>query len=425
VEKDLLGLLDKIQMTNGTSIGLIPNKDAIERIQAIHKDPLLTHLFDAMMTEESLRLLFWSHQIQLIPFYGVDLPLLYAESGKNATEEPLVIEADRATSRLKVVTLDALDRFLPNIKGFINKLEANSIRRTEDDHNKEIDKKAEETQAISIIANLPLWDEIQREKMIKSFFRRAGDIVVPAAVDILSILKLEIIRVGRNHFKQLCKTLHMEQERLTILINRLLTKYEVIHPSISVAWCNTCLKTPQTLISIGQQEPPIIHCPVCKSEMNIGTFFHFSSALANLMTMPDGVVHIAVLWSLCSGKEVSWLPGVYLEGVDNDTEKDVVFKSDEADGYGVIETKVYALDKPDRSLKENIAQDAIDLLNNCQAYIERGVLIDSIMLITNAPVRIVDEVMAELKIDSKMHSLYKSLEIVSPENFNTFHDSFH
>jgi len=424
MKEGLLNLLDEIQLKDSKTLRLISNEDAVNNIRSIRKDYVLTHLFDALTRDERLLALLWSYRIQLTPFPGLELPLLYIESGQMSPSQPLEIESERGKSRLKVTALDAVGRFLPDILGFIGALEAHAAKANRVGESAQTGELIAEPQAISIISKLPLWDDAERDRLIAKLFRRAGDLVIPAAVDILSVLKIELVKVGREHSERLCRAMNLHQEQLVTLVRKLHTEHEVIHPSFSVAWCKACIKHPQTMILIGLQEPPVVHCPVCKSEMNVRTFFHFVPAIVRMMSMQDEIVHTSVLWTLSSGEGLSWLPGVYLEGITDDTEKDAVFRLDDAKGYVVVETKVYALDKPVRALKENIVKDALDFIEHCRAYERNGVPIDSVLLVTNAPSAITRQAMGELKSPAELSSLRGKLEVVTPEIYRSFHERF-
>jgi hypothetical protein len=77
-----------------------------------------------------------------------------------------------------------------------------------------------------------------------------------------------------------------------------------------------------------------------------------------------------------------WLPNVYLKGIDDDVEKDIVVELD-SNKYGIIEIKNYARDVTVRGKKENIKKLMNQAINQWNSYKIHDIELELIYMVTN------------------------------------------
>ena len=122
-----------------------------------------------------------------------------------------------------------------------------------------------------------------------------------------------------------------------------------------------------------------------------------------------------------TGRE--WLPGVYLEGVNDDTEKDIVIQTEEQK-YSIIEIKSFATDVRPRTKRENIKKLINQALDHLNSYNKQNILIESIYLVSNYFIdNEIEQFVSDLLSQRKFAKLKKiNLEIVGLNNIQKLNE---
>lgn len=422
-----LNILRSVSREDGSEIPVRLNEESIEAVSRIRGNSKLVRLFEGLRTDTALRHLLWIHKYHLAPVKGLELAVVYDEAFPYASLEPLQNDEARGQAELEVQIWEGFRRFFPALMtqlfGMRVKLEAefNQERAAQPALPEDTVRQAVTTKYV-LEQILPAGDEGRMSRWISLGVQRAGDLIIPGAASLLSIGKRPMVQAGRALSDGLLDVTSLDRPALQKTISRLTKAYDIIHPALSVAWCPNCEREPQAFFALGQRDAPVSTCPVCRQSMAVGTFYYFDAPLAARITDPEGVLYATVLWSLASSG-VKWAPGVYLAGQPEDTEKDAVFRTEEMDGYGIVECKVHYRDAPDRTMTDHLREDLDQLVKHVQAYSRAAVPVGAACLVSNLPQSVVDpEVKRALK-EPRYAPIADILEAYGPENFEDFDKS--
>ena len=426
---DILNLLTHITAEDGTRYPIRHNLQLVQTIRGIRTSPKFVHFLDGLRADPELRQLLWLHKSHFSPIKGIELSLLYHEDQPHASKNPLEVEEAHAKAALQVQVWDALERFLPTLMSTFQDLNAKLEEEYEKEKSShpalsEEDLRERAASKYFVERFLPIGEEQRLNKWIGIGVHRAGDLVLPGGLNMLSIAKLQILDAGRRHLEALMKASRIKGEAFASCITRLAKAYDVLRPALSVVWCSSCLREPQSFVAVGPRDPPAAICPVCSRAMATGTFFHLDSPIAAALALPDGLINLTALWSLASGG-AQWAPGVYLDGISDDREKDAVFRTEEMEGYGVLEVKAHYLDTPERTMADHLRSDLFQLLEHHNSYRRAKIPVEELWLVTNLPKNLVQpEVETALK-ESKFAAIRELVDVCSPEDYDEFDKSFH
>lgn len=431
-ELDLLNVLTSIETAKGIGIPLRVNHALVDSIRRVLRDPTLTQVLRALQTEVDLRKLLWSHRYQFTPLKGLDLPFIYHEARPFSSAEPLRVERSRAEAELEVRVRDATERLLPSIVQAVQSFDVESFTKIEETLETNFqaiqdampDRSEEEIRQIVIsgyfIQRFGLvTDSKGLDDWVQKGIRHAGDLGLPIASNLLSLTKQEILKAGRRHLEQLSSTAGLDEEAMDSLVSRLSKEFRAILPALSLVWCSECVAQTQVQLVLGHRELPTSACPGCRREMSSGTFHYFISPLAALMAKADGIVGTTVLFSLATSG-ASWAPGVYLKGAQDDTEKDAIFRTNEMEGYGIVEVKMHSKDTPERTMRDRMREDLGQLHNHYDKYEQAGIPMEMLVLVTNLPRDLAEEAVRQQLRDDYSDSLRGKVKVFSPENYNSF-----
>ena len=120
---------------------------------------------------------------------------------------------------------------------------------------------------------------------------------------------------------------------------------------------------------------------------------------------------------LINKTKLNWASGVYLENVSDDTEKDIVFQTEEQE-YNIIELKSFSTDVRLQTKKENIKQLMIQVLKHLISYENQNISVDTIYLVTNYFAdNETEQILKDFLLNNKFAKLKKiKLQIIGPNN---------
>lgn len=421
-----MNVLETITSRDGSEKKLKWNPSQLASLSTIQSVPELTQLFDAVAKEEEFRKFLWHHRRDYMPLKGIVLPVFYDESKPYGENRSLAYEEDKSNAELQVHVRDALSRFLPVLPDILAGLEGRYEEQTAGLTS--VDAEQEEKIRTEIITRevtsriIQMSSEENLKNIISTVTSRAGDLVVPALANILSVCKHQALQFGRNYLDNLLKPSTQTYEAYHETLRQLVDRFHLLSPAISIVWCTRCMEHPRSYIALAGQDPPVSSCPVCRFEMAVGTFYYLKPSLARLFYDPDGLLGITVHWTLLKGG-LSWAPGVYVDGLADDTEKDAIFQMRDGEGIGIVESKTHHLDSPNRTLEEQIRNDLKQLVNHYRTYDNAGIDVDLACLVTNVPENAVAVVVEEvLKSEEFGDKVPCEVEVFHPETFDNFRD---
>ncbi|MBU1157875.1 MAG: hypothetical protein KKE24_00875 [Candidatus Thermoplasmatota archaeon] len=424
-DHDLMNILETVTLRDGSKRKLKCDSDQLNSLKTIQSVPELTQLFDAVATEEDIRKFLWRHRHDYMPFKGVVLPIFYDESMPFRDHDPLAYEASKSDAELRVHVYDALNRFLPILPDILAGFEEQFQETTAKLPSLETEREEEiRTEIVTReVTNriIQMYSEDGLRKVVNTITSRAGDLVVPALASIFSIWKYGALQFGRKHLENLLVSSRQSYEEYHRTLKQLADRFCLLSPATSLVWCTQCRKHPQSYFAVASQDPPVSTCPVCKSEMAVGTFYYPKSPLAKLLDARDGLLGTTVHWSLReSGR--SWAPGVYVEGLADDTEKDAVFQMEDENEIGIVESKVHHLDSPGRTLESQIREDLNQLSNHWRTYDKADIHVSSAYLVTNIPQCVGASVVDNILSLKEFSEIPCDIEVFYPETFEDFRD---
>ena len=228
-------------------------------------------------------------------------------------------------------------------------------------------------QILSMIVSQVIIQEVGNEekilKIVKMFEDFVIDDVVPVGLMFVDSLKKEIVDFGIKNKKKMILASKLDEKIYEATINKLGTKYKVIKPLLSIFWCENEKHEHYSFFMLSHSTVPRIKCPICDKNLSVGTFYYFIPPINYLLRSREGLIQALTMHVVAkTGQE--WLPGVYLEGVDDDTEKDIVIQTGERK-YSIFEIKSFATDVSRRTKKENLTQLMNQALKHLNSYMER------------------------------------------------------
>lgn len=419
----LMNVLETVTLRDGSQKKLKWNSDQLTLLSTIQSVPELTQLFDAVATEENFRKFLWQHRHDYMPFKGIVLPIFYDEGMPFREQDSLAYEASKSDAELRVHVYDALSRFLPLLPDILAGLEKQFEEATAKLPSVEIEQ--EEKIRTEIVTRevtnriIQMYSEEDLRKVINTITSRAGDLVVPAMASILSIWKYAALQFGRKHLENFLVTSRQTYDEYHGTLRQLADRFCLLSPATSLVWCTRCMRHPQSYFAVACQDPPVSTCPVCKSEMAVGTFYYPKSSFAKLFYARDGLLGTTVHWSLRESG-LTWAPGVYVEGLADDTEKDAIFQMRDEEGIGIVESKVHHLDSPGRTLESQIDEDLTQLANHWRTYDKAGIDVSNACLVTNIPHSIGTPVVDHILSSKDFSKIPCDFEVFYPETFDNF-----
>ena len=369
-----------------------------------------------------LRKMFWNQKAQFMVVRGIELQLLYFESKPDLNIEPLAFECSKANGCLQVNLEDVTQRFWPTLENFFREMEEKVAVRAEGE---EADDDAERAALMDYLTDklTLISDNISETSSLPRIFEivlnNASDIVMPIAGDMVAVTKCEYVRLGRKLSGSLMDSSRINSVEYEKIRRRLVNQYELIRPLLSLVWCEKCVKQTESYYAIGPRDPPISLCPVCGSEMGTATTYYFSKPLASMFKARDGIIGLNVFWAL-NASNIEWAPGVLVKGLENDSEKDALYKIKDSPGYGLVEVKLHALNASERSIEENIRKDLRLLQGKYHKLIEAKINIETISLVINFPQPEALTLVTKALGSAEFREIKGKAKVFFPENFEEF-----
>ncbi len=415
-------LIQKIETNGGRQLDISWNESQVEIIRSIKQSPNLRRFLNELQSNLDYRKLFWNHKYHFTPFKGIDLQILYCESSPNIPIEPLEFESSKALGELEVDIGDAIDRFLPSLKDFLRNLKANATDILSDGQ-EETEEEAQQTALANFVADvlIDFNEESSFPELVNFVISNASDIILPIAANMVSATKHDFAIKGRKYASDILTSSQLTSDEMRNVSRYLTHNFELMRPLISLVWCPKCLRDAQSYYAIGARDPPESICPVCNSKMGVGTAYYFDASLASLFRSRDGIPSLSVMWAL-SQNNIEWIPGAYIKTVDNDCEKDIIFKQKGADGYGIIEVKAHMRDSPERTIEDRLRADVKQLLKNYSIMQKADVKINNLILVTNSPRFETKNAASKLFSNNEYREIKDKTTIICPENFDELID---
>ena len=424
VRKEILNIIDKVDTTNETEIKLRYSEEVLNEIDEIYKNPDEIFFLESVSSDIELRRLLWNHTYHMKPIKNIDLITFYSEQYPFSSLEPLMIKEGRAKGAVDAHFTYVFDRIFPALEKFMSALVESLDTDDNEIENPDDDKSVDPVDLTPFMSNLPteirdLLPQGEFFPIIQLIFHQFGDIIFQITDGLLSLSKPKIVEKGRKHLNELSQYSSLGHDEINNNIERLSKDFQILSPLLSVVWCSDCRRFPQGYIVPHPPDPPMASCPSCSNQMNVGTFYYPHPQLVHMITRNDGLLGLTVIWSMISSGS-AWAPGVYLDSISNDTEKDLIFQNSNMDGYGIIECKVHIQDSPDRTIESHLNDDVKQLVKHFKSYTDANIPIDCIFLVTNVPRAIIDETLPKILKKKSIASISRILRIFTPDDYDEF-----
>ena len=410
---------------DGDTLPVISKGKALSIIAKL-KEFVEAKIFVEMAIEDNDVLsLLCTHRSILSAFEKFNFPLLFTvnRATRVKSELPFALVATKEGTKAQHTIESIVERAKPTFENLFNKFMGKYGMLLED-----IDKKAEslvfqeerEQKILGMIVSQIIIQDLGNEekilKIIKMFEDFVIDDIVPVGLMFVDSLKKEFIDFGIKNREKMINASKLDERTYEDTINRLKTKYKVIKPLISVFWCENEIHEHYSFFMFSHSTIPMIKCPICNKNLSVGSFYYFIPSINYLLRGREGLIQALTMYIIDkTGQE--WLPGVYLQSINDDTEKDIVLKKED-NRYSVIEIKNFATDVSLRIKKEHFKQLLNQVLKHLKSYLKQNIIVDEFYLITNY---IIDdeikEIVNDLLLQKKFEKLTKvNLEIFGPNN---------
>jgi hypothetical protein len=337
---------------------------------------------------ETLNLLSTYHPV-FSPFKNINFPLLFSMkrwvrgnpelpfkqiATKESTKAQHTIEKIIEKAKPKIDTI--AEEFENKYKSSIEKIEESTqLGTTQEEREQQLSQFTSEI----IMKEFGNEDELLRK--MKMFEDYVVDDIIPLGVMLIDSLKLEFINFGITNREKVISASKENYNSYEDIIDRLEQSYKVIKPLLSIYWCENNRHESYSFILLSHPQTPDIHCPICKKPLSYGTLYYFSPSINQLIRSKEGFIQSITMYLIEKSRR-KWLPNVYLKGIDDDVEKDIVVELD-SNKYGIIEIKNYARDVTVRGKKENIKKLMNQAINQWNSYKIHDIELELIYMVTN------------------------------------------
>ena len=417
--------LKEIKNKNGDIFPIISKGKSLLTISKLEESVEAKTFIEMALEDQDVLSLLCTHYSILSVFEKSNFPMLFSilRGAKVKPEFPFALVATRETTKAKHTIEHIVERAKPTFENLVEKYTGKYGKLLED-----IDVKGNvvgfqeerDKQILSIIISRVVIQEVSDEekilRIIKMFEDPVIDDIVPVGLAFVDSLKKEIIDFGMKDREKMISIPELDEKVYEEIIDKLETKYNVIKPLLSIFWCENEKHEHYSFFMFSHSTIPIIKCPICNKRLSVGTFYYFIPPINYLLRGREGLIHALTMYVIDkTGRE--WLPGVYLEGVNDDTEKDIVIQTEEQK-YSIIEIKSFATDVRPRTKRENIKKLINQALDHLNSYNKQNILIESIYLVSNYFIdNEIEQFVSDLLSQRKFAKLKKiNLEIVGLNN---------
>lgn len=382
----------------------------------------------ALEDDDVLNLL-CTHRSTLSVFEKFNFPLLFSihrEMGIKS-ELPFATLAKKESIKGQDTIEHIVERAKPTLEDLENKFKAKYGKLLEDIKIEVVGLQEEKNQQIlSMIISQVIIQDFGNEEKILKIIKELEDFViddiVPVGLVLVDSFKENYIEYGIKHREKTISGSKLDEKAYEDTINKLKTKYKVIKPLISIFWCENETHEHYSFFIFSHSIVPNIKCPICDKNLSSGTFYYFIPQINYLLRGREGLIQALTMYiSDKTGRQ--WLPGVYLEGLAEDTEKDIVIQTGEQK-YTIIEIKSYVTDVGLRTIKENIKQLMLQARNHLNSYNKQNIDVEGIYLVSNYFIdKEIKRNIKDLLSNSKFENLKKiKLKIVGLNNIKELNE---
>lgn len=417
--------MKEIRNKNGETLPVISKGKALSIVAKL-KESIEAKTFVEMALDDNevLRLL-CSHRSSLSAFEKYNFPMLFSIKRwiKVKSDLPFTLVATKETAKSQHRIEQIIERAKPTLeelsKNFMKK-HATLLEDINIEAESLVYQEEREQQILGMIVSQiivqDLADEEKILKIIKMFEDFVIDDVAPVGLMFVNSLKKEFVEFGVKNREKIMHSSKLDESRYEDTIKKLEIEYSAIKPLISVFWCENKRHEHHSFFMISHFSVPDIKCPICGKKLSVGTFYYFIPPINYLLRSREGLIQ-ALTIHIIDKTEREWLPGVYLEGIGDDTEKDIVIRKND-DQCSIVEIKSFATDVSTRTKKEHLKQLLNQSLKHLDSYLKRNIIVNDLYLISNywvddEIVELIDDLLSQKKF-SKLKEV--NLEIIGPNN---------
>lgn len=423
--------LKEITNKSGDIYQIISKGNSLSMAAKLNESLEVKTFIEMALEDDDILNLLCTHRSTLSVIEKFNFPLLFSihREKEVKSELPFATLAKKENIKGQHTIEHIVERAKPTLENLGNKFKAKYGKLLED-----IDTKVEvvglqeekDQQILSLIISQVIIQDFGNEekilKIIKEFEDFVIDDIVPIGLVAVDSFKERYIEYGIKHRKKITSGSKLDEKAYEDTINKLKTKYKVIKPLISIFWCENETHEHYSFFIFSHSNVPNIKCPICDKNLSSGTFYYFIPQINYLLRGGEGLIQALTMYVIDkTGRQ--WSPGVYLEGIAKDTEKDIVIQTNEQK-YTIIEIKNYATDVGLRTIKENIKQLMIQVLNHLNSYNEQNIDVEGIYLISNYfRDEEIKNIVKDLLSNSKFENLKKiKLKIVGRNNIKELNE---
>jgi hypothetical protein len=217
-----------------------------------------------------------------------------------------------------------------------------------------------------------------KEELLKEGISSIAGEIIPTILSFIDTSKSWFINSGLEIRQNIINASNIDEREYEEMINKLENRYNVIDSFISIYWCEK-EHDPVSFYTIGSHMKG--KCPICENDLLKCTLYHFKPNIVKLLRADEGLIKCLAMF-LVDESGLSWLPDVYLQGINKDTEKDIVIESGD-NTYTLIEVKNYAKDVTPRGKKTNIDKMMSKTLNHLRKYEEKDINVEKVYSVFN------------------------------------------
>jgi hypothetical protein len=255
--------------------------------------------------------------------------------------------------------------------------------------------------------------------LVRPFEDYFADEIGDFAFELLSAVKSGIRESGNDRTKRILKesTLTPQIYHETI---QMMKESHFLRTGLSVHWCEGHADFPISLVTVGDSFQTSLSCRVCGKGLAQCNFLLPTSAAMIWVRQYHGIFQYLLPWTL-EQNEIAWAANVFLEGVVDDTEKDLIFRPKGAKGITIVECKSDYTDSPERTVNQKLRDHLVQVSKAVHSYRKLGITVERAILATNneATTPRADSVKQWIADDSDLESL-RGLEVklVGPNNLS-------
>jgi hypothetical protein len=217
--------------------------------------------------------------------------------------------------------------------------------------------------------------------LVRPFENYFADELGDFAFELLSAVKAGIRESGNERTKRILKDSALSPEVYHETI-RAMKENHFLRTGVSVHWCEGHADLPVSLVTVGDSYQTSLSCKVCNKSLVQCNFLLPTSAAMIWVRQYPGILQYLLPWTL-EQNEIPWAANVFLEGVADDTEKDLIFKPKGAKGTTIVECKSDYTDSPERTVNQKLRDHLIQMAKATQSYRKLGIEVEKVILATN------------------------------------------